>query len=136
VSQQLKKILFVDDDDDIHLIVKVCLRDIPNIELRSAYSGEEAIKIAMDFKPDLILLDVMMPSMDGIATLKALRLLPSLTQTPVVFLTAKALKNEVEEYFKYGILDVISKPFDANTFVKNIVEIWDKYVSSRNQNRA
>ncbi|QLH37612.1 MAG: response regulator [Parachlamydiaceae bacterium] len=114
----------------MHLIVKICLRDIPDIEFRSAFSGEEGIKIAMDFQPDLILLDVMMPGMDGIATLKTLRLLPSLAKTPVIFLTAKAQKNEVEEYFKCGIVDVIVKPFDPNTLAKNVQEIWEKYISN------
>lgn len=129
MNPQLKKILFVDDDEGVHLIVKICLREIPNVKFRSVFSGEEAIKIAMDFQPDLILLDVMMPNMDGISTLKTLRLLPSLANTPVIFLTAKAQKSEIEEYFKYGVLDVIVKPFDPNTMAKSVVKAWEKYVS-------
>lgn len=125
MTQQLKKILFVDDDEDIHLIVKICLRDIPNAEVRTVFSGEEAIKVAMEFQPDLILLDIMMPNMDGISTLKALRLLPSLAKTPVIFLTAKAQKSEIDEYFKYGILDVIAKPFDPNFLAKSILSAWE-----------
>lgn len=131
MSYQLQKILFVDDDEDIHLIVKICLQDIPNLELRSCFSGEEAIKTALNFHPDLILLDVMMPGMDGISTLKAMRLIPSLTKTPVIFLTAKAQKNEIEEYLKYGIADVIVKPFEITTLVKDIEKIWYKYISTQ-----
>lgn len=124
MTKELKKILFVDDDPDIHFIVKICLKEIPGVELRSATSGEEAIEIAMKFLPDLIILDVMMPKMDGIATLQAIRLLPSIAKTPVIFLTAKAQKNEVEDYFNYGILDVIIKPFDALSLAGKIQEIW------------
>ncbi len=126
MGKELKKILFVDDDSDIHMIVKLCLEDIPNLEMRSAYSGEEGIKIAMEFHPDLILLDVMMPKMDGIATLEAMKLIPTLSKIPVVFLTAKAQKSEVQDYFRYGIADVIIKPFDPNNLSKMVIQIWEK----------
>lgn len=126
MANELKKILFIDDDEDIHVIVNMCLRDIPNIELQSAYGGEEGIKTAMEFHPDLILLDVMMPKMDGIATLNALKLIPSLAKTPVIFLTAKAQKDEIADYYKYGIIDVIIKPFDPSTLAATIIKIWEK----------
>lgn len=127
MSNGLKKILFIDDDEDIHLIVKLCFRDIAGLEFRSATSGEEGIRIAMDFLPDLILLDVMMPKMDGIATLQALKLLPKLSKTPVVFFTAKAQKAELEQYFKSGVEDVIVKPFDPMTLSKTVQAIWEKF---------
>lgn len=127
MEKALQKILFVDDDPDIHVIVKISLRAIPNLDLRSAYSGEEALKMIMDFHPDLILLDIMMPKMDGIATLQAIKLLPSFANIPIVFLTAKAQKSEVEEYFKYGIVDVIVKPFDPTTLPKIVQKIWEDH---------
>jgi CheY-like chemotaxis protein len=80
--------------------------------------------------PDLILLDVMMPRMDGIATLKALQLLPNLAHIPIIFLTAKAQKYEVEDYFKLGIADVIVKPFDPNTLGSAIVRIWETWIQN------
>jgi two-component system OmpR family response regulator len=122
----LKKILFVDDDEDVHMIIEFCLREIPNVEIRSALSGEEAIGIAISFQPDLILLDVMMPKMDGIATLEALKLLPNSAKTPVVFITAKAQKSEIDGYIKYGVVDVIVKPFDAATLAETVQNIWKK----------
>lgn len=125
--KDLKKILFVDDDQDIHFIVKICLQEIPHVEVRGATSGEEAIKTAMEFNPDLILLDVMMPKMDGLATLKTLRLMPSFAETPVVFITAKAQKNEVDEYFKQGVVDVIVKPFDPIKLAQDVQNIWSRY---------
>lgn len=128
MDRELKKILFVDDDEDIHVIVNMCLRDIPNVEIESALSGEEGLKKAMSFHPDLILLDVMMPQMDGIATLHAIKLIPTLAKTPVLFVTAKAQKEEIEAYFKYGIVDVIVKPFDPMTFADSVQTLWKNYV--------
>lgn len=127
MENELHKLLFVDDDSDIHLIVKYSLRDLQNVEIRWAFSGEEAIKIALEFEPDLILLDVMMPGMDGVATLDALRLLPKLAKTPIAFLTAKAQSNEVEEYYKHGIVDVILKPFDPTQLTSIVQQIWNKH---------
>ncbi|MFI0435416.1 MAG: response regulator [Parachlamydiaceae bacterium] len=131
MGKELKKILYVDDEEDIHVIVRFCLEELPNLELRSVYSGEEAIKTAIEFQPDLILLDVMMPNMDGISTFQALKLMPSFAHVPIVFLTAKAQKNEIEEYFKYGAIDVILKPFDTNTFTQNVQSIWRRYQQQR-----
>lgn len=130
MNKKLKKILFVDDDPDAHLIVKISLQELSDIELYTALSGEEAIKIALNTHPDLILLDVMMPDLDGIVTLQAIKLLPSLAKTPVVFLTARVQKNEIAEYFKCGILDVITKPFNPITLPETINQIWEKYQKS------
>lgn len=127
MEPELKKILFVDDDEDIHLIVKLSLRRIPGYELRTALSGEEAIKIAEEFNPDLILLDLMMPKMDGVATFQAIKQLPSIAKTPVVFLTARTQQSEIEEYLSLGILDVIAKPFDPMTLGELVQQIWTKH---------
>jgi CheY-like chemotaxis protein len=131
MEKKLSKILFVDDDDDIHIIVKMCLKEIPGLVMESALSGEEALKLAMSFHPDLILLDVMMPRMDGIATLQAIKLIPSLANVPVVFLTAKAQKDEIEEYYKYGVLEVITKPFDPDTLAQVVSSIWNNYQNDK-----
>lgn len=128
MEKDLKKILFIDDDADIQFIVKMSLEEIPGIELRFALSGEEGIKSAMEFNPDLILLDVMMPNMDGIGTLKALKLLPTLAKIPVVFVTARAQKDELEEYIEMGALDVIVKPFDPIMLPKIVQKIWNNHL--------
>lgn len=90
-------------------------------------SGEGAIREALTFQPDLIILDVMMPKMDGIDTLNAMHLLPSIAHIPVVFNTAKVQKEEIARYYKLGIVDVIIKPFDPLTLASSIQNIWDKY---------
>lgn len=126
-NQPLKKILFVDDDKDILTIVKFCVEERKDLEAFFVYSGEEAVRQALILKPDLIVLDVMMPRMDGVATLKALRMLPGLNETPVIFLTAKAQKSEIEEYKKLGIIDVITKPFDPLTVIDQVETIWKNH---------
>lgn len=126
-KKPLTKILFVDDDVDILTIVGYCLERLPGISMKSLTSGEEAIQEALEFQPDLILLDVIMPDMDGIETLKAMRLLPSLAHIPVVFITVRVLSEDLDTYQKLGALDVIPKPFDPLKLTANIQNIWNKY---------
>jgi len=76
------------------------------------------------FAPDLILLDVIMPGMDGLATLEALRRLPPSLETPVVFMTAKVQAQEVARYRQLGAADVIAKPFDPMTLSDSVRAIW------------
>lgn len=123
----LAKILVVDDDPDILTIIQYSLEEMPGVQLTCVQSGEEALQTAMKIEPDLILLDVMMPQMDGIATLKALRLVPKLSKTPIFFLTARSQKKEIEEYLKIGANDVIVKPFDPLALPELLVEKWKEY---------
>ncbi|MCX6989996.1 MAG: response regulator [Chlamydiae bacterium] len=125
----LKKILLVDDDQDILNVARYCLEELKDIEIKYLSSGEEAIKEALTFQPDLILLDVMMPKMDGITALKAIRLLPSMGSVPVIFFTAKVQKEEISTYHKNGVIDIITKPFDPMTLASRILEIWNRYQS-------
>lgn len=126
MKKELTKILFIDDDQDIHTIVIFALKNMPQVEVLSAYSGKEGIKIAQSYLPDLILLDVMMPSMDGIETLQELKKIPDLERVPVVFLTAKVEKSEVESYLKYGVANVIIKPFNVNTLYDQLLAVWNQ----------
>lgn len=126
-NTSLRKLLVVDDDDDTLTIARYCLEGLSNVELRFAQSGEETIKVALDFFPDLILLDVMMPKMDGVETFKALKALKSLEKTPVVFFTANAQREEIRKFFDLGVIDVVIKPFDPMVFAKTVQNIWEKY---------
>jgi CheY-like chemotaxis protein len=78
------------------------------------------------FKPDIILLDVMMPDMDGIETFHRLREVPALEETPIVFMTAKAMPDEVKRYRAMGAAEVIAKPFDPMTLPDQLRKIWDR----------
>lgn len=105
-------ILYVDDDADIRLIVKYALKGNPDIALTLADSGFSALDIMEQTPFDLILLDVMMPGLDGIQTFHAARKLPLQKKAKIVFVTAKVQREEIKAYFELGALDVIMKPFD------------------------
>ena len=83
---------------------------------------------ASAFKPDLLLLDVMMPGMDGVSTLQALRKLNGLSSVPAMFMTAKVQPQEVEQLLQQGAIDVIPKPFDPMTLSENIRSLWHKHL--------
>jgi len=106
------KVLIIDDDADIRSIVRLSLSRLGGMEVVEAASGAEGVRKAQDEKPDGILLDMMMPAMDGSATLAALRAQPATATTPVIFLTAKAMRAEIERLRALGAAGVLIKPFD------------------------
>ena len=106
------RILYVDDEDDIREIAQMSLELEPEFEVRSCASGAAALVDAAAWQPDLILLDVMMPDMDGPETLKRLGEAPPTASIPVVFITARTQTHEVERYLAMGAVGVIAKPFD------------------------
>lgn len=127
IKKALNKILFVDDDKDILTIAKYSLEGFSSITVDYASSAENAFIVALTSKPDLILLNIMMPEMDGITFFKVMKYFPSLSDIPVIFITAKAQKEEVNNFIKLGAIGVIIKPFDALTLGHTIQKIWDEY---------
>lgn len=123
-SAVLQKILYAEDEEDIRAVVELALESVGGFTLRSCGSGQEAIREAPGFAPDLILLDVMMPGMDGPSTFRALMENPALADTPVIFMTAKVQSDEVAFYKKLGAIEVIPKPFDPMTLADQIRRIW------------
>jgi len=109
------RILHVDDEPDIREVVELSLALNPDFEVRSCGSGTEAVAIAAEWSPFIILLDVMMPGMDGPTTLAQLRGNPRTADIPVLFMTARAQAREVQQLIALGALGVISKPFDPMT---------------------
>ena len=95
--------------------------------LKCCSSGKEALQNLDSFSPDLVLLDIMMPEMDGMETLKKIREIPKFKDLPVIFMTAKVQKKEVEHYRTLGILDVIPKPFDPITLPQKVETLWEKH---------
>lgn len=124
--EPLKKILVVEDDEDIQEIAKMALSVIGKFEVVICSSGQEALEQVKTFTPQLILLDVMMPVLDGIATLHKLREMPHVANVPVIFMTAKVQPHEIASYKNKGAIDVITKPFNPTMLPKNLVEIWEK----------
>jgi CheY-like chemotaxis protein len=106
------KVLVVDDEDDIRRIAMLSLIGVGGMEVAEASGGSEGIRRAREDCPDVILLDMMMPGMDGLATLRALRGNPDTSGIPVVFLTATAMSAEVDRLKALGARGVLIKPFD------------------------
>lgn len=123
---ELKKILYVEDEPDIQMIARVALENVGGFELLVCSSGAEAVEKAAAFNPDMFLLDVMMPGMDGPSTLAELRKIPQLANKPVMFMTAKVQPQEVEFLKSLNVADVIAKPFDPMGLANNIRESWEK----------
>lgn len=106
------KILYVDDEDDIREIAVMALELDSEISVRNCESGIEALTVAAEWHPDLILLDVMMPGMDGPETLEQLRQAPETAAIPVIFITARTQPDDIKRFMSLGAAGVISKPFD------------------------
>jgi CheY-like chemotaxis protein len=126
MDRQLRKILVVDDEADIRQVAKMALAAFGGVEVETASSAEEALAAAHAFRPDLILLDAMMPGVNGLDALKALRRLPPTESTPVVFMTAKVHPSEISAYVDAGALGVIPKPFDPMRLFPKARELWER----------
>ncbi len=120
----LKRILVAEDEEDLREIARMALETFGKFTVKMCVSGNDAIAQAPGFKPDLILLDVMMPGLTGPATLTLLRKNPALVAVPVIFCTARAQKHEIKEYLALGAVEVITKPYDPIRLAERIREIW------------
>ncbi|MCA9705335.1 MAG: response regulator [Myxococcales bacterium] len=119
----IHKVLLVDDDEDIRVIGEMALTEVGGLRTLLASSGEQALAVAAAERPDVILLDVMMPGMDGPSTFRRLREDPATASIPVVFVTAKVQRHEVERYRALGAIGVIGKPFDPMALPGEVREI-------------
>jgi two-component system, OmpR family, response regulator len=122
--KSLRRVLCVDDEDDIQEVVRLCLEWSGELELVCCRSGREALEQIPALRPDLVLLDVMMPGMDGPSTLLELRKSDYGRTVPVVFMTARVRNREAEEYMHLGASGVVAKPFDPATLPSDIDRIW------------
>jgi CheY-like chemotaxis protein len=114
------RILYVDDEPDIQEVAAMSLELDPNFEVLCCSSGAEALELARSWQPDLILLDVMMPAMDGPTTFAALQEMPEAGTPPIVFITARNQSGEVERLLSLGAKGVIAKPFDPMTLASDV----------------
>ncbi len=125
MAPPLRTVLLVDDEPDIRLVARMSLELAGGLTVLEAGSGEEALALAGRSAPDLILLDVMMPGLDGPDTLAALRERSTGRPVPVVFMTARVQPAEVAEYRALGACGVVGKPFDPMALAGQLVEIWN-----------
>jgi CheY-like chemotaxis protein len=119
------KALYIDDDEDIGTIAVMCLKLNDLFDAVHASSGTEGLDIAADWQPDVILLDVMMPVMDGPSTFRKLKGNPVTAGIPVIFVTAKTQRNELEELSGLGALGTIAKPFEPTTLAEDVADLLD-----------
>jgi two-component system, OmpR family, alkaline phosphatase synthesis response regulator PhoP len=119
----LKRVLIIDDEETIQTVVQFGIHMAAGWDVMAASSGPKGIQTAQTEKPDVILLDVMMPDMDGIATFKILQSHPATEQIPVIFLTAKAQTSEKRQFQDLGVSGVITKPFNSLDLPELIAKI-------------
>lgn len=131
-TKLIKKIICVDDDQDIREVAKMVLETVGEFDVTTFDNGKDLISQAEKINADAILLDVMMPQMDGPTTLKILRQNKSLDATPIILMTARIQPKEVEEYLQLGASGVISKPFDPMTLPSEINKIAQEFYSKQN----
>lgn len=123
---ELTRILHVEDDPSIQAVARLALEAVGGFQVLSCSSGQEALDQIQGFAPDFILLDVMMPGMDGPQTLEKLGARVDLGQIPVVFMTAKVQPAEIAHYRSLGARDVIIKPFDPMQLAAQVRQIWSQ----------
>jgi CheY-like chemotaxis protein len=123
----LQRIMHVEDDPSIQQVAKIALEAVGGFTVHTCSSGQQALDDYQAFAPQLILLDVMMPGMDGPTTLQQLRQKFDLSKVPAVFMTAKVQSSEVESYKALGAADVVVKPFDPMALSGQIRRIWQDF---------
>ncbi len=116
----MTRVLYVDDEPDIREIAEMSLSLDPDFEVRTAVSGEDALAQIATWYPDFILLDVMMPGMDGPAVLARLRADPATAALPVAFVTARAQRSEIQNFATLDAVGVIAKPFDPISLAAHV----------------
>ena len=121
----LKTILYVDDEPDIREVVQMSLSLVDGLDVQVCESGERALQLMPQIEPDMVLLDVMMPGMDGPSTMQKMRSHSELASIPVVFMTAKAMPQEVARFRELGAVSVIAKPFDPIQLGNQVIAIWE-----------
>jgi CheY-like chemotaxis protein len=121
------RVLYVDDEDDIREIARMALELEPAFEVRACASGNEALAQAAAWRPDLILLDVMMPEMDGPETLRRLAANSDTASIPVVFITARTQTHEVQRYLEMGAIATVAKPFDPMSLAGDVRKLLARH---------
>ena len=129
--RDFQSVLYVDDDPDICRVVQATLLLVPGLNVRTADSGERAIDLAYELRPDLVLMDVMMPGLDGPSTFRRMRESALLAAIPVIFMTAKVLPAEIAQLLQLGAIGVIVKPFDALKLYGELFSLWSNGGTAR-----
>lgn len=130
-TEAIKNVLLVDDDTNITFLTKLALVELTDWTVMEASSGTQALQMVESFTPDLILLDAMMPVLDGRATYAKLREIAALDSTYIIFITAKIQADEIDQFCQLGAQGVITKPFDPITLVDTIERVLSQARTER-----
>lgn len=130
MGQNLRHIACIDDDDDILQVARLCLEHMGGFSVTCFGSGREAIDRVGVQTPDFILLDVMMPGLDGLKTLECLRAQVRLHDVPIAFMSARVQPHEIADYHARGADGVIPKPFDPAALASQVSGIWSDFHSA------
>ena len=126
MSDTPQTILYVEDDLHVRTTATLVLEVIGKFTVRACSSGHDALAAAADFHPDLILLDVMMPELDGLETLALLRTMPHLADTPALFVTSLSTPEDLDRYIAAGAIGMIAKPLVPLRLVSQVHELWEQ----------
>lgn len=126
-ARPLIRICYVEDDEDIQRIVRMSLEKIGKMTVEVVSDPMTAIERMIAFKPDLVMLDWMMPGMDGPTLFRRMQETPGIKSLPVVFITAKASQRELDELRSLGALGTISKPFSPKDLPEQLKALWNSW---------
>jgi CheY-like chemotaxis protein len=126
-DRPLNRICYVEDDEDIRRIVRMSLERVGKMTVELVADSTLALEAITAFGPDLVLLDWMMPGLDGPSVFRQMKLRPEMSALPVVFITAKASSAELDELMTLGAAGAISKPFSPKDLPDQLREIWKKW---------
>ena len=125
-ERPLNRICYVEDDEDIQRIVRMSLERVGKMTVEVVTDSTKAIAAMAAFKPDLVMLDWMMPEMDGPTLFRKMKQDPQMSALPVVFITAKATQRDIDELVSLGAAAVLSKPFSPKDLPDQLRAIWGK----------
>lgn len=126
----LRKILIVDDDPDILMITEMVLSENEELNIKTAENGEQALQTCSEWLPDMVLMDMKMPLLDGLSALGRLKKDKSLNHIPVIMVTANSLEESQDECIHHGAQAVIVKPFNPLTLYGSLINEWEKHLDS------
>jgi two-component system OmpR family response regulator len=135
-TRKIHSVLFVDDDPDVCEVVQATLGLIAGLQVYTAGSGEQAIDLAYELRPDLVLMDVVMPGLDGPSTLKRMRKRAPISEIPVIFLSAKVHPATAAHFLELGAIGVIGKPFDPLNLCDQVLSLWKQAGAARGIKRT
>lgn len=121
---ELQRILLADDEPDILEISRIALVSVGGYEVAVCESGTKFLELLPEFKPDLVIIDALMPDMNGLEVLDAMRRMNGFEETPAVFLTGLVLERDLRDLRRSGAVDIVTKPFDPMKLPHRIENIW------------